>query len=208
MIDLNFLAGWMMSVLVSLSPLNMKTYQAADTETVVEKKERLESMAHDIVEVVFDDAETPLFHGTNGRLKSAVFVATWASHESGAFRKGVELGSNRGDRGTSWCIMQLHIGNKKTVEGWTGKELIEDRKKCIRAGYHAMQRSLAACHGVPERDAMAAYASGKCDAGVGLAQRRYDQSLRLYTKYSFEKYSKDNGNKDQQQDKKADVVKK
>jgi len=189
MIDLNVLAGWMMSILVSLSPLNMKTYNPNDAETPVEKKERLESIAHDIVDVTFDENEKPLFQGPNGRYKSAVLMATWASHESGAYRKSVDTGSNRGDRGGSWCIMQLHIGEKgKTTEGWTGKDLVTDRKKCILAGYHVMRSSINTCKNVPESEAMAAYASGNCEIGLNISRNRYKHMTSVLLAHPFQKY--------------------
>ena len=185
MIDLNTLAGWMMSILVTLSPLDRKIYHSNDVETPIEKKARLEQVSKDIIDVVFDEGERPLFEGPSGRLKSAVYVATWASHESGGFRKGVDDGHNRGDRGSSWCLLQLHIGKGKTAEGWSGKDLIDDRKKCIRAGYHLMRQSMGQCKHMNERSAMAAYASGRCTAGITISQKRYDHMVRVFAKHPF-----------------------
>lgn len=185
MIDLNTLAGWMMSILVTLSPLDRKIYHSNDVETPIEKKERLEMISKDIIEIVFDDNERPLFDGPQGRLKSAVYVATWSSHESGGFRKGVDVGLSRGDKGSSWCMMQLHIGKGKTAEGWTGEDLVNDRKKCIRAGYHLMRQSMGQCRKMNERNAMAAYASGRCNVGITISQKRYDHMMRVYNQHPF-----------------------
>lgn len=184
MIEINTLVGWMLSVVLTLAPARALLVSKEDPR---ENAARLASISRDIVEVVFDESEEPLFPGPRGREKSAVLVATYASHESGYFNRGVDLGTKRGDGGASWCIMQMHIGGGKTQEGWTGKELIEDRKKCIRAGYRVMRSAWKTCKG-PDEDRMAAYISGKCDVAVDQSRGRYRHAMSLLKAHSLAAY--------------------
>lgn len=184
MIGMNTLVGWMFSVVLTLAP---PTSPYAKGEDPAERAVRLQSIAEDISEVVFDADEEPLFPGPSGHEKSAVFVATYAAHESGQFFKGVDDGTKRGDSGSSWCIMQMHIGRKKTLEGWTGPEIIQDRRKCVRAGYHVMKIAMKKCKG-SEESRMAAYISGSCDKAVGEAKKRYRHAIQVFKTNTLDKF--------------------
>jgi hypothetical protein len=122
---------------------------------------RYTEIASDIAAVAFDPAEEPLFSGADGRARTALVLASIAAHES-TFRADVEDGRARGDGGTSWCFMQLHIGSGKTVEGWTGQDVTSDRQLCFRAGLHIAKESFRMCNGAPINELLAAYASGQC----------------------------------------------
>jgi hypothetical protein len=122
---------------------------------------RFTEIASDLVAVVYDPAEQPLFPGEDGRAKTALLLASIAAHES-TFREDVENGKARGDGGNSWCFMQLHIGSGKTVEGWTGADLTSDRRLCFRAGLHVARESFRMCNAFPVNEKLSAYASGQC----------------------------------------------
>jgi len=122
---------------------------------------RYTEIASDIASVVYDPAEEPLYAGPDGRARTAALLASIAAHES-TFRVDVENGHARGDGGTSWCFMQLHIGSGKTVEGWTGEDVSADRKLCFRAGLHIARESFRMCKGSPANEMLGAYASGQC----------------------------------------------
>ncbi len=122
---------------------------------------RFTEIASDLAAVVYDPEEQPLFSGEDGRAKTALLLASIAAHES-TFREDVENGKARGDGGSSWCFMQLHIGAGKTVEGWTGGELTSDRRLCFRAGLHVARESFRMCTAFPVNEKLSAYASGQC----------------------------------------------
>jgi hypothetical protein len=126
---------------------------------------RYTEIANDIAAVVYDPQEQPLFSGDDARAKTALVLASIAAHES-VFRADVEDGRARGDGGTSWCFMQLHIGSGKTVEGWTGKDVTSDRRLCFRAGLHVAKESFRMCNGSPANEMLSAYASGQCGRSV------------------------------------------
>src|ERR1700722_15641150 len=126
---------------------------------------RYTEIARDLAAVVYDPAEAPLYDGSDGRAKTALLLASIAAHES-TFRKDVEDGRARGDGGTSWCFMQLHIGSGKTLEGGGGEDVTSDRQRCFRAGLHIARESFRMCKGFPVDEMLSAYASGQCGRSV------------------------------------------
>ena len=173
---INIAAAWITSILTALAPVQMDGLK--DHEGPSERTARIESIAADIATVVYDPEENPIFMGPRAREQTAAVVSTFAAEEGMNLAASVDTGKRMGDNGRSYCIMQINVGRGKTPEGWTGSDLIEDRKKCIRAGLHALRRSYWACKKNPERERFAAYASGSCDKGRDISKRRYDRAMR------------------------------
>jgi len=193
------LMNWLVAFMLAKAPLTRPHYIPEAKETVEEGQVRYESIAADIAEVLKD--EKPLFKGPDGKLRTSALILSVMFHESG-FRRDVDLGLgklSKGDNGNSVCLMQLNIGKGKTMkwnkvlnrpaypadpkedleEGWTAKEVLADRKKCIRAGLRLLRLSFGSC-GPNPKDWLRIYASGNCKSGakesasrVGLAQRWY-----------------------------------
>lgn len=132
---------------------------------------RYESIASDVASVALDEDESPLFDGPDARTETAVLMLAVASYES-SFSRKVDEGIRRGDHGYSYCLMQIHIGPGATREGWSGRQLIEDRKLCFRAALHILQASFAACRRLPVDDRLSAYASGHCFADARISRSR------------------------------------
>jgi hypothetical protein len=132
---------------------------------------RYESIARDLVTVAADEEEAPLFNGPDARVQTAVLMLSVASFES-SFRKSVDDGRGLGDRGLSYCLMQIHVGGGLTREGWTGPQLVKDRKLCFRAALHILRASFGACHSLPLEDRLSAYASGHCFAEAAISRSR------------------------------------
>lgn len=176
---MNSLIAWMVASMMVLAPPDKPTFKAAE-ETREEREKRYEQIAKDILSVVSDPKEAALFTGPYSLRDSALVVMSIMSYESD-FRKDVDFGigaSARGDNGRSWCLMQVNLGNSRTKEGWYGKELVADRLKCIRAGYHLVQRSFFECQKGTEKDRLAMYTSGKCSTGIGASHKR----MKLFAK--------------------------
>ncbi|WP_394828488.1 hypothetical protein [Pendulispora albinea] len=152
------LAAWLMTAMTTWNPpgQHREGEQAAT--------ERYTSIAHDVAEVALDSNEQPLFEddggGVRARAQTALLLAAVASYESG-FRREVDLGTIRGDNGRSWCILQVQVFGR-TVEQWTGKDLIEDRRRCVRASLHRMHDSFAACKSLPQVQRLSGYTRGRC----------------------------------------------
>lgn len=178
---------WLVSVLTSWAPPGRKHEQfPAARETEQEAIVRYHSLATDVLDVAFDPAEAPLFGGPEwkARANTALLMASIILKESG-LRKDVDTGEGkhaRGDNGRSVCVMQVNVGDGLVpLDGepgtWGAKELLSDRKKCLRAGLGLMRRSFNACRG-PLEYRLASYASGRCDAGKQASANRIRAFLR------------------------------
>lgn len=151
---LESMAAWLLAAMIAWNPpaQHREGEQAATT--------RYDSIAHDIASVSLEPDEAPLFDGPVGRAQTALLIASVASFES-TFRKDVDTGTLQGDHGRSWCILQIQVYGK-TAEDWTGQQLVEDRKRCVKAGLHRMRQSFTMCKHLPLIDRLAGYTLGQC----------------------------------------------
>jgi len=143
-------------------------------ETKMMHEERRRRIVDSMVGVALDERNAPLFTGPYARERTALFMLAILHFES-AYDLRVDLHHCAGypkaycDGGRAWCLAQIHPGPVYgfTAEGWTGKELQADRRKCFTAQLHILQQSQAMC---PEDRATwkwsAPYASGQCWAKV------------------------------------------
>lgn len=67
--------------------------------------------------------------------------------------------------------------------GYTGPELVADRKNCIRAGLRAMRMSFAACRSLPTADWLRSYASGSCTGGSEASARRMNLAMTWFSNH-------------------------
>ena len=148
----------------------------AHAEPQEQTRARYEAIVHDAVAVAYDEAEAPLFPGPRGRAQTALLMLAVASLES-AFKKNVDDGTRLGDHGRSYCLMQIRVGDGVTGDGWSGPQLVGDRKLCFRAGLHILRGSFNACHKLPLGDRMSAYATGRCTEGEEKSRLRVGRAL-------------------------------
>jgi hypothetical protein len=196
--------AWVVAFLVTNAPPGAPQYIPEAKESADETVARYDSIAHDLVEVVYDENEPPLFKGEHGRAKTIAILESIAWHESGkALRKDVDTGEGRrarGDSGGSVCLMQINVGKGRTpryntvkkrfayrgdpeselIEGYTADELLSDRKKCFLTGLRLARESFTACGNVPLDQSLKLYASGKCDAGTDESKHRMDKGMKWY----------------------------
>jgi hypothetical protein len=141
------------------------------SESVDDARARYESIARDVVSVAFDESESPLFSGAEGRTQTALLMLSVASYESG-YRKVVDDGRRLGDHSHSYCLMQVRVGTGVTREGWSGHDLVTDRTLCFRAALHILRSSFGACHALAVDDRLSAYATGHCFADAQISRSR------------------------------------
>lgn len=190
-----------MSLMVSVAPPGRKLYIPEAQETVEEATSRYEDIARDTAYVVWDPQEKPIFHGSRGRVRTALVLYAVILYESG-FRKDVDNGEgpmSKGDGGQSWCLNQIKLGKKdsdgntptrivvtpgggfkltnKPTEGWSGQDLVDDRQKCFHAALAILRSSFAACSSLPIENRLNQYASGHIDQGEEASQRRMGLAL-------------------------------
>ncbi len=184
---------WLVALMAAFSPPERAaTAQAFPgwAETAEQRTERYRGIASAVREVAWDPEEKPVFGGSRGRQRTAALLLAIAWHESG-FARDVDLGpcfrgrANDGARcdfGRAHCLMQVHARDGKTSEGWSLAEIQADRSKCFRAGLHLVQRSFAACRESPPKHRLAAYGSGRCNAGQSGSERLLGLGERFATR--------------------------
>lgn len=204
---MNTVIAWLVTFIVAVAPPTRPQFIPDAKETPAEATARYESIASDIASVVWDQNNTALFSGPNGRAKTASVIMSIMSHES-AFRKDVDFGLGnqaRGDGGKSWCLMQINVGTGRSwswntklnrpaypndpkediVQGFTGEEMTKDRKKCILAGYRIMKVSFASsqARGLPVSEWLRVYASGNIDSGSPQSQHRMNLGINWFNSH-------------------------
>lgn len=193
------IVAWMVALIVSVAPGAKATRIVDAKETKEETAVRYEEIARDLINVVYDEKEQPLFRGPQGRAKTAVVLLAIARYESD-YRRDVDFGLGpkaRGDGGKSWCLGQINLGepNKSGTTprrigvdpggyytwseegqvGFSGPDLVRDRKNCFRAMLWMARTSFAVCRNVHKRNPefyLNLYASGNCMLGYESSTKR------------------------------------
>jgi hypothetical protein len=154
------------------------------SEPPADVQARYERIARDLSAVVLDESEAPLFDGPDARARTAMLMLSVASFES-SFRKTVDDGIRRGDGGRSYCLMQIRVGQGVTREGWSGPQLLEDRKRCFRAALHMLRTSFAQCHSYPVEDRISVYATGHCMLDASISRSRVVRAERWWGSHAL-----------------------
>lgn len=203
---MNAIIAWLVSFMVLVAPVTSPQFTPEAKETPEEMQARYESIASDIATFLWNPnhPERALFSGDDGRGKTASVMMGIMQFESG-FRKDVDYGLGHrgvGDGGRSFCLMQIQTGTNRTyawntvqnrfaysndppdqvVQGWTGPELVQDRKKCIEAGWRIMKTSFAACRALPVSEWLRMYASGSCDEGSPQSRTRMNAGINWFNR--------------------------
>jgi hypothetical protein len=212
---MNGLFAWIMAFMMTMIPpaeqsrrdqVRMSKTKDAIVlfETPEESYQRYESIAKDLVEVVYDPNNKPVFDGPDGRAHTVAVMLSIMFHESG-FRRDVDYGdlSGRGDSGHSWCMMQIKAGkapsktrtwnvkydrppqfgdNPEDIEkGVTGQALVDNRKLCFYEGLKMIRWSYSRCGSNPGGK-LKVYASGSCGRGGEASKRRVFLAERFWKK--------------------------
>lgn len=171
------LATYAYALMISIAPLKGPMTWGGVTESVEERRERFAEFARDYAAVVEERKDLGMSQRDAVRWLLAI-----ARHE-GAFARAVDLGVGkwaRGDHGNSFCSLQIKTGRKgKTSEGWTGEELLADRRKCARVGLRIMLGSIGLCKANGASGWLSGYAAGNCVSGTGAAKEIYIISEKM-----------------------------
>ena len=167
------------SVINSLVPAQQQAFTRRETEP--EALIRYQDIARDLAMTV--GTEPSLYDGDNGKVRTMATMLAIVAKESG-FRKDVDKGGTRGDGGESWCLAQINLPGQSrivvradgsmaysTTEGWSGKDLTADRRKCFRAQLAVLRMSFA-CPSRDELGRLSLYASGSCTRGHAASATR------------------------------------
>jgi hypothetical protein len=112
------------------------------------------------------EADEPLFKGDVERRRTAALLVAIAFRESSL--RADAVGDHVAGKATSFCAFQMHLPwGRKTAEGWTGAELLEDPAKCVTAAMRMLRISMKVCPSAP----LAWYAAGPAGCQSARAQR-------------------------------------
>lgn len=168
------------SLLLALAPPE-KRVSVTSPENLESMKARYQSIAEDVVAV--SEAEQA-FTGADAVGRTAAILVAISYMESG-FRYDVDRGKcwkgscdEYKGKATSFCLAQIHIGEGKTQEGWTGADLIADRKKCYTTALHLIKQSIGACGN------LSGYTLGTCTANEPKAVARWNKYASVYNQLS------------------------
>lgn len=181
----NALVAWIYALMLLMAPPE-KRVSITSKETLEQMKARYMATAIDMASVVV--SEKPLFSHKNGYIDTAALILGVSFMESN-FRHDVDIGKCwKGScdewqgKATSFCLMQIHIGEGKTEEGWDKNDLIADRKKCFRAGLNLIRKSIGACGYLSGGDKLSGYTNGTCQENDKKGRARWDFSFRLHSR--------------------------
>jgi len=205
---LESIVAWMVALMVSVAPAGRAPATPEAKETQEEMNERYEAIAKDLVAVVYDKNEQPLFKGSQGRAKTAAVLLAIARYESD-FRRDVDLGKGplaRGDGGRSWCLGQINLGepdkNGQTPRrigvdqngywvwsepgqwGLSGPDLVNQRQNCFKAMLWMVRTSFAICGKIHKSQVefyLNLYAGGNCMKGYESSMKRMNLAKRWLT---------------------------
>lgn len=198
--------AWILSFIVSVAPPGREAYHPEAQETEIEAMARYRDIAEDIVEVVYNPETKSLFGGKWGRARTATVILGIMLHES-AFFRNVDYGVGkyaRGDKGNSWCLMQMNVGKGRPwsraggynvkhdrpwrmgdkaedlTDGASGPEMVEDRRKCITEGLRLIRISFRTCRANPLKERLNVYASGNCKYGSQGSRVRMSTAIKFF----------------------------
>jgi len=197
---------WIVGFMSRHAPPGRTTYYVEAQETKEDAEKRYRSIAKDLVEVVYDPANKPLFGGSKGRSRTITVLLGIMLYESG-FGRNVDYGVGkfaRGDNGNSWCLMQMNVGKGRAwknaggwnvkhdrpwrygdkaedlVDGASGPEMVEDRRKCFTEGLRLIRISFRSCRSYPLKERLRVYASGSCKYGAKGSRIRMSAAIKFF----------------------------
>lgn len=174
---------WIVAFISKVSFPGRKTYFTHAQETREEALVRYGEIANDLLAAVYDPDVKPLFSGPLGRARTISLMLGVMFWETG-FRRDVDFGLGkhaRGDNGRSWCLMQINIGSGKTASGFTGEDLVKNRRACFQEGLRVIRGSFSACRRLPLEHRLSAYASGSCDKGRDKSRQRVHTGMQWFS---------------------------
>jgi hypothetical protein len=199
---------WLIAAMNGFSPAHRDHFVPEAQESYAQADARYRELAEAVVDVTFDPEEKSIWGGPTGRSRTALFLLFKWNMESG-FRRDIQTGAGRerlastglNDHGRSWCLGQLNLGmvlkkvgdgkwvydsHQTTPEGWSGRELLDDPRKCARATLHTLLRTMGSCSHLPWEQRLAAYAAGTCDSKKG---QEISEARMKYFKSAWSRYS-------------------
>ena len=161
------IVAYLVAAMIGWVPLHAH----APSESIDDARDRYESIARDVVSVAFDESESPLFSGPEGRTQTALLMLSVASYES-SYRKKVDDGRRWGIMATRSASCRFASAPASRAKAGAGTICVTDRRLCFRAGLHILRGSFGACRALAVDDRLSAYATGHCFADAAISRSR------------------------------------
>jgi hypothetical protein len=152
MIKVIMLASYLLTAMVSWVPLKEHSYYEKEDSTLLRYCEIALAMAT----VALDESRTPVFSGDDGKVKTALLLASIASTETGYEKNAVTCKRN-GDNGIAFGPWQTHTSKAQTCNNLSDA-----------AGFalNFVERSFNWCTSLNPRinplDKLSGYTDGRC----------------------------------------------
>ena len=173
---MHVLVSYILAAMIYWVPMTDHAYTGEKPEVTLA---RYNEIATTIIEVAMDPNRQPLFEGDDGRIKTALLLASVASSE-GFFRKDVDSCKVGGDNGLAWGLWQTHASKKKVCSSRTEAAII---------ALDMMRASFASCKSVPLLDRMSGYTDGQCHANWQRSRFKMSRAISWYSKHKPESIS-------------------
>lgn len=167
-----FLALYVLDAMVSWVPENVHSYYEKGSETDA----RYVSIAIAVSETALDPNQEPVFDGDEGRVKTALLLASIASLESG-YNKSVVNCKVTGDHGLALGPWQTHSSRKKSCNG--------NLASAATVALDMSRQSFDACKYLPIPYRLSIYTTGKC-CNNWHSNQRVSRALNWFDKHQPE----------------------
>lgn len=157
MVTVKTLASYVFAAMIAWVPPSNHSFYEPEEQT----QKRYTSIANDIASVALMPTEKPLFNGDDesARIKTSLLLASFAAYES-SYKSSVDVGKERGDHGTAWCLMQIrpmgglflttdtYVRAASMSKSWKddnatkiiyGNDLVQNRKLCFTTALHILR---------------------------------------------------------------------
>lgn len=179
MIKIITLAFYLFNAMTSWVPESQHSYYEKEAVTDA----RYMDIALAIAEVALDPNQEPLFDGDEGRVQTALVLASIASHES-KFVSNIVNCQKSGDHGLAWGAFQTHSNKARTCAS-----LVDATTIAL-----AMARnSLNHCQTMALPDRLSIYTNGQCRSSSA-SRARVNRALYYFAKNKPEPIQTDEGN--------------
>lgn len=182
MIKVLMLASYLLSAMISWVPLKDHSYYEKEDVTLLRYSEIALAMA----DAALDEARTPVYDGDEGRIKTALLLASIGSSETGFEQLAVTCKRN-GDDGIAFGPWQTHTNRYKTCNHLNAA-----------AGFalDIVETSFTWCHQVNPKlgplDRLSGYTDGRCRESWE-SRKKISRALNWYAKNPFPKIEIEEG---------------
>jgi hypothetical protein len=169
---IELLATYIFTAMASWVPISDHTYYEKPEITTV----RYHEIANTIAEVALEPETKPIFEGDDGRIKTALILASIASSE-GFFRQDVDNCKVGGDNNQAWGLWQTHASKK---------QVCSSRTVAAHIALDMIHTSFMECKNFKVMDRLSIYTDGKCHDNWGRSRYKMFRAMDYLSKHKLE----------------------